>query len=436
MFNKTFCSSPWFHFRITYNGSYESCRWAKNPQRIHKFQNQTLLQYYNSDQMRTLRQELLNGQSPEHCASCYYEESFGKLNGRVRQLHKSAVDTSDFDLTMRSSPHYNSFKHSMQNNGHSSMEPVDLQIELGNTCNSACIMCGPEASSRLEQDYKKLHLIDSKLFAKPDAYVPWTKDEKLVDRFIDELVNIKNLKYIHFLGGETLYEHTFYRICDELCDSDLAKNIIIGTTTNGTLYNEKIEKYIKNFKEFHLGISIESVTSLNDYIRYPSTISSVIENIKKFLQLRNQNTGLKISLRITPNIFSIYELDELFLFMLENQVGAESCNILHNPRSLRIELIPDDIRQEIKKKFEKIINDNNLDKHHLVNTRDDNLVNHAIGNIILDYYKFICEYKLPENIEECRFELVKFIKGFEALRKNTVLDYLPRYENFLRRYNY
>lgn len=436
MFNKTFCSSPWFHFRVTYNGSYESCRWAKNPQRIHKFQDQTLLQYYNSDQMRTLRQELLNGQSPEHCASCYYEESFGKLNGRVRQLHKSAVDTSDFDLTMRSSPHYNSFRHSMQNNGHSSMEPVDLQIELGNTCNSACIMCGPEASSRLEQDYKKLNLINSDLFPRPAQYTPWTKDKTLVKRFIEELVAIKNLKYIHFLGGETLYEESFYTICDELCKHNLAKNIIIGTTTNGTLYNDKIKTYIETFKEFHLGISIEAVTSLNDYIRYPSTISQVLDNIKKFLELRNNNPGLQISLRITPNVFSIYDLDKLFKFMLEYQVAAESCNILHNPRSLRIELLPDDIRLEIKNKLVRLINDNNFDKQNIINTRDNNLVNNVIGNIVIDYYKFICEFEQPDNVEQCRFELVQFVKSFEALRKNTVLDYLPRYENFLRHYNY
>lgn len=436
MFNKTFCSSPWFHFRVTYNGSYESCRWAKNPQRIHKFQDQTLLQYYNSDQMRTLRQELLNGQSPEHCASCYYEESFGKLNGRVRQLHKSAVDTSDFDLTMRSSPHYNSFKHSMQNNGHSSMEPVDLQIELGNTCNSACIMCGPEASSRLEQDYKKLNLINSDLFPRPAQYTPWTKDKTLVKRFIEELVAVKNLKYIHFLGGETLYEESFYTICDELCKHNLAKNIIIGTTTNGTLYNDKIKTYIETFKEFHLGISIEAVTSLNDYIRYPSTISQVLDNIKKFLELRNNNPGLQISLRITPNVFSIYDLDKLFKFMLEYQVAAESCNILHNPRSLRIELLPDDIRLEIKNKLVRLINDNNFDKQNIINTRDNNLVNNVIGNIVIDYYKFICEFEQPDNVELCRFELVQFVKSFEALRKNTVLDYLPRYENFLRHYNY
>ena len=100
MFEKTFCSSPWFHVRLTYDGSYESCRWAKNPQRNHKFQNETIVQYYNSDQMRSLRQKLLNGELLEHCSTCHYEESYGKINGRRRQLAKSAIDTNSFSNTI------------------------------------------------------------------------------------------------------------------------------------------------------------------------------------------------------------------------------------------------------------------------------------------------------------------------------------------------
>ena len=30
MFEKTFCSGPWFHIGINYDGSYAKCRWAKD----------------------------------------------------------------------------------------------------------------------------------------------------------------------------------------------------------------------------------------------------------------------------------------------------------------------------------------------------------------------------------------------------------------------
>ena len=60
---------------------------------------------------------------------------------------------------------------------------------------------------------------------------------------------------------------------NKLIEKDLAKYIIVGTTTNATIYSDELVNVIKSFKEFHLGVSIETVTDLNDYVRYPSKIS-------------------------------------------------------------------------------------------------------------------------------------------------------------------
>lgn len=436
MFNKTFCSSPWFHVRLTYDGSFESCRWAKSPQRTNKFPNTTLLEYYNSNQLKAIRQDLLQGRSLEMCSNCHYEESFNKINGRLRQLNKSAIDVDNFDLTLRSSPHYENFLYSYENQGSANLSPVDLQIELGNICNSACIMCTPEASSKLASDYVKLNEKNPTLFSRPSQYTAWNRDPKNLQQFIDELVNIPNLRYIHFLGGETLYEESFYTICEHLIEKNIAKNIIIGTTTNGTIYNTRIEKFIQNFKQFHLGISIESVSELNDYIRWPSQIQNVLENVDSFLQLRKSNPGLYISLRITPNIFTISQIDQLFLYMIENQVIAESCNILSEPECLRMELLPDDIRAVVKEKLSNLIEKYNLYKENVINVRRSDQISQVTANTVVDYYKFICDYEQPHNIEKLRYDLVSFIKTFESIRSNSILHYVPIYEKFLRHYGY
>jgi MoaA/NifB/PqqE/SkfB family radical SAM enzyme len=422
--------------RLTYDGSFESCRWAKSPQRTNKFPNTTLLEYYNSNQLKAIRQDLLQGRSLEMCSNCHYEESFNKINGRLRQLNKSAIDVDNFDLTLRSSPHYENFLYSYENQGLANLSPVDLQIELGNICNSACIMCTPEASSKLASDYVKLNEKNPTLFAQPSQYTAWNRDPKNLQQFIDELVNIPNLRYIHFLGGETLYEESFYTICEHLIEKNIAKNIIIGTTTNGTIYNTRIEKFIQNFKQFHLGISIESVSELNDYIRWPSQIQNVLENVDSFLQLRKSNPGLYISLRITPNIFTISQIDQLFLYMIENQVIAESCNILSEPECLRMELLPDDLRAVVKDKLSNLIEKYNLYKENVINVRRSDQISQVTANTVVDYYKFICDYEQPHNIEKLRYDLVSFIKTFESIRNNSILHYVPSYEKFLRHYGY
>jgi pyruvate-formate lyase-activating enzyme len=387
--------------------------------------------------MNQLRQDFLDGQSPDVCKSCYYEDSFNKLSGRNRQLTKSGITLNEFELTARSSPHWSLFEYSNLNQGSSNYAPVDLQIDLGNTCNSACIMCDPSASSRLEQDYAKLYKIEPAVFKYPFSFHSnnWVRDPALVDKLSGELISIPNLKYIHFLGGETLYEPTFYRLCTDLITANVSWNIIVGTTTNCTIYNDKLEELIPKFKEFHLGLSIETVTPLNDYIRFPSKIGAVLNNIKKFIELRSNHPGLKLSLRITPNIFSIYELDQLLEFMSEHSLIAESCDILHNPRSLRMELLPDDIRQEVVAKLQVIV-DRLGPATQQLNIRKSNLTDQVIAQIANEYLTFIKTYQTPADINESRQELVTFLKSFEQLRNNSILDYAPRYTEFLRSIGY
>lgn len=435
MLEKTFCSSPWFHMRLAGNGHFETCRWAYNPEHQHNFSTQSIIQFYNSKQMRQLRENLLEGESPSICQSCYYEESFNKLSGRLRQLNKSAVHTENFALTLRSSPHYEMFFKSYKNSGYSNYYPTDFQIDLGNLCNSGCIMCNPTYSSRLETDYKKLHKISS-LFVSAEQSTSWSNDNLLKEKLITELLEIPQVKYIHFLGGETFYHSAFYEICEALIKAGKSSEIIIGTTTNATIYNTRLESLISNFKEFHLGISIESITKLNDYIRYPSQIDNVLENINNFLQLRNLYSNLQISLRITPNIFSIYEIDKLFEFMIQKNLIAESCNILADPAHLRMELLPFDIRQEVIKKLSNLIKKYNLNKHNVVNVRRNDLIDKVIANTILDYGTFIESYETPVDADKHRYNLVEWLKSFEQLRKNSILDYAPRYEEFLRNYGY
>ena len=437
MLEKNFCSSPWFHLGINYDGNFAKCRWGKENtnNKSYSVGNSSIINFYQSDEMNAFRSDLLEGKKLDVCSTCHYEESFDKLNGRKRQLNKSGINVNEFNLSVLSSPHYKHFLHSQNNQGSADYRPTDLQIWLGNTCNSACIMCNPIASSKLETEYKTLEKLNPKLFS--SINVPnWTKDKEKVLDIAKQISAIDNLTYIHFLGGETLYDRAFYTLCDYLIDTDKAKNIIIGTTTNGTIYSDKIKKYIKTFKGFHLGISIDSVTDLNDYIRWPGKIKEILPNIKSFLQDRQTNLKLYISLRITPTVFSVLHIDQLFDFMIENSVIAESCNILFEPKCLRMEIMPDNIRQIVKQKLERLIETHKLDKSNIVNIRVPNLINEVTANTILDYYKFMREYIEPDDVEQSRHDLVSFIKAFETTRKNSILDYLPEYEEFLRTYGY
>lgn len=438
MLKNNFCSSPWFHIKINPQGNYVPCRWDFSfGVSEHNISNISLADYMNSDIMKNLRMDLLNGVEASTCRSCKNDEQHGKVNGRQRQLLKSAINIDNFEKTLCASPHWDWFEHSYTTQGHTDNLPVDLQIDLGNTCNSSCIMCDPVYSSRLNTDYKKLHKIQPQLFYNPEVIINWTDDPVLVDRFVNELETIPNIKYIHFLGGETLYLKSFYTICNKLIKKGIAKNISIGTTTNCTIYTPELEHIIKNFKHVHLGLSVEAVHPVNDYVRWPSQVDSVVDVMKKFISLR-EHTDLHLSLRISPSIFTVGQIDTLFEFMIENSIIAESCNLLQDPSCLRIELLPKDLVNVVLDKINKVIKTHNLSRptESLVNRRNDTIKNSVIADIIFEYKHILENMQEPNDVEEERHDLIKFIKAFESLRNNTILDYLPEYEEFLRRYGY
>jgi hypothetical protein len=60
----------------------------------------------------------------------------------------------------------------------------------------------------------------------------------------------------------------------------------------------------------------------------------------------------------------------------------------------------------------------------------------VIADIVFEYKNLLTKMKIPDNVEDERYNMVKFIKAFESIRNNKILDYLPEYEEFLRSYDY
>lgn len=436
MLKNTFCSSPWFHLRKTYDGTYEACRWANKQTNEFKGNAESMMQFYNGDQMRQLRQDLLSGKKPSTCEMCYYQGEHHKLSGREKQLLKSGVTTDDFERSMLASSHFEHFRYSQDNQGLANYYPVDLQIDLGNVCNSACIMCLPFASSRLETEYPKLTKQAPDLFPIHFPKPQWTNDPAHVEKFCTELASIPGIKYIHLLGGETLVNPSFYSLCDALIKTGASKEMIIGTTTNGTIYDRRLESIISEFKQVHIGFSIESITTLNDYVRWPSKINRILENLHKFVDLRKKVPGLTVLARLTPNIFTIHELDLLLDYLFDLGITAESCNILYTPASLRMENMPDDIRVETIDRLQSLVDRRQLSKSAATNHRCAGLEYTALSNITIEYLEFVKGFHAPDDVENQRKDLVRFLKAFETQHRNSILDHAPRYTEFLRTYGY
>ena len=89
-------------------------------------------------------------------------------------------------------------------------------------------------------------------------------------------------------------------------------------------------------------------------------------------------------------------------------------------------------------KITQIINDYGLVQtdQTIVNQRREDLIESVNQQVIFEYKYLLENFAVPANVEEERQNLVKYIKAFEQIHKNTISDYLPEYEEFLRAYNY
>jgi sulfatase maturation enzyme AslB (radical SAM superfamily) len=126
-------------------------------------------------------------------------------------------------------------------------------------------------------------------------------------------------------------------------------NIYIGFTTNGTVFNQNLLEKLNVFKHVDIGISIETADKLNDFVRTGSNTSEILQNTQLFLKHRKQG-HVYVTIRTVPSALSVHSIDSLFNWCIENQVDVMS-NMLFRPEHLRINNLPQDIKQRLLDKF-------------------------------------------------------------------------------------
>lgn len=446
MLCKTFCSAPWIGLRINYEGDFVPCRFMweydANYQKTKKKYNindVSMLEYWNSDEQRELRSLLTHGKQHNLCRNCYYDDDAGNFSGRQRNLNSAGIVLDNFENTLVSSPYYKRFLHSEHNNGHTDVTPTDLQIDLGSTCNGACVMCSPYASSKLIPDFKQLAPANPDVFYTPNIRRDWSRNQHTFNTFLNELGQFKNLRYIQLLGGETFYINRFYEICDTLVSTGQSKSVILGTTTNCTVYTEKLEQTLLKFDQVHLGLSIETFTPTNDYIRWPAKIADIRSNIMRFIELRNRYPEkIFLSLRFTPNMLSIMEVDSVFKFMFEHDVTAEKCKIMLDPSWISIPYLPPQLIDQAIERIQSVIDSYNLTppKQIVTNLRNRELRNEVNTQTVYEILNYLKNLKTPNDVDSQLDKCVRYLRGFESLRKNSLYDYIPELATYLERYGY
>lgn len=409
--------------KVGNDGSFHFCRWGDTSQSSASLKNQYPITWFQtSGQQKSLRQNMINGVTNLGCHGCYTMESHNKISGRQRQLLKTGIQLTEFEKTLLSSPWLSAFTQSPQ--GETDQVPTDWQIDLGNFCNSACVFCLPESSSRLARELYKLKIVDRL----PDEN--WSTSDEQLNRLLDALrqANSKNkISYLHFIGGETLLIPAFKEIVKQL-----SQPTTIGFTTNLTVWDQEIIDLLRPH-QVHLGLSLESVNSLNDYVRWGSTISQVLDNLERWTEIARE-LGWVVSLRITPTALSVRDLDQVYEYAWCNNLLIESCNFIHEPAHLRPSVLPREFRQQALDRLQHWIDSKNLDDlGTIINIRDTNRTRQVL---IQDAKSYVHYLDTAPDETALLYKLVEYLNLLESGRNNCILDYLPEYADTLRSHGY
>ena len=434
-FKNTFCSSPWFHMRITSDGSFNLCRWGRSDNEFHENVaniKTTPPEVWFQEKVNEFRKEIINGNGHETnvCFECYKMEKHGKISGRQRQLLKSGIiDGDEFEKTLVSSPWIDEFKKTLKKEKNL-LYPQDWQIDIGNYCNSGCVMCHPMSSSVLDSEFKKIGIINNK---QPKA---WTRDPAALKNFFNCIDKTPSIAYMHFIGGEPVINPAFKQILQKLIDNGLNDTATIGFTTNLTVWDDDLNEKLKRFGNLNLGLSIECLDPLNDYIRYGSNVDETKHLLDKWCKLADE-CGWSVQLRITPTLLSIEKLHTIYEYAWENNLSVESCNFLEDPDYLRPSVLPLEYRQESINNLSRWIEQNSMD----VDTSDKKVINarhpdHTKNALLQDAKSYIDYLKNSEDESHLLGDLVQYLNKIEKSRNNCILNYIPHYEPLLRPFGY
>lgn len=297
------CILPWIHVATNPDGQTRPCcisgfsnYFAKSTNSYPKIYESDFAQVLHEPAAQTIRRTFEDGSFPSACMICKKKEAVGGISKRMLENKKWYRYMEESVPTLRS-----------------------LDIRMGNACNLKCIMCGPVESSSWDKELMMLKKNEPEKFTELFFEHSFKKENW---HHIDSPIwnslwnNLNNIEDIYFAGGEPLLQPKHDWLLDRIIEKGHAGHIKIQYNTNLTRLDDSLIKKWGEFKAVEVNISLDGISRINDYIRYPSIFSEVVNNIQRLDKTSDQVT---IRITHTVNILNFYYLDRFLNWKRESK---------------------------------------------------------------------------------------------------------------------
>jgi radical SAM protein with 4Fe4S-binding SPASM domain len=321
---KSFCTLPWLGVYIQPDGDVRNCAITKTT--LGNLNTQPLSDILHNSVNETIKKDMLDDVMHERCSHCHTLEKNQKfsadaVSNRIWYL-KTLVpkDLNVFDRT-------DNYKLKM------------LDLRWKNTCNFACIYCGPDLSSAWANELN----------------LPQHINDNALQQSLDYIYsNLDTVEHIYLAGGEPLLIKENLVLLNRIYEINPTVDIRINT--NLSIINNEIYNTLKRFQNVHWTVSVDGVGNEFEYVRYGGSWNQFVKNLQ---QLRTDFN--KINFNSTWCIMTAYGVLECISF-LQDLGFHENCfivNPLDNPPEWHVSNLPDFMLTELKQQIQNKLNQSN-----------------------------------------------------------------------------
>jgi len=414
----TFCMHPFTGLATREDGAICVCC-RSHP--IGNIENNTLEEIWNSDNMKRIRYQVLNGYKPPECEPCFSLEDQGVESLRQRhvagkipeariKLYPRAVESMNSDFTMP-------------------FEIPTMELKLNNLCNLKCRMCHPMDSTswndwgEIKDFYKKENNI---MYAIVEDHN--LENKPFLDKFQDNpewwASLEKNLPYfrrVEFAGGEPLMDPQHYRILDML--APYGHQIEIKYATNLSMLgksNRTVWEYWPKFKSVAVNVSIDGMGDSYEYIRGNASWSELINNIKQIQTIPNIS---RIVGAVTVQVSNVLILDKMIEYFLNDLGIVFHTHRVEYPKVLSAQVLPFELRDLAIKRLQSV---SSRVKDFAMVKQYPQLLEYTLGQI-QDNINYLEARDQSDKWQDC----IEFNRRLDASREQSFTDVTPEFKNYL-----
>lgn len=406
---KTLCPLPWLSLSTESQRELRLCchESRENPSQEYLEDFSSVTDAFNIPLFQETRKLMLNGKVPSACSGCFKLEEMTGHSPRLEYQERFGAELPPLLEATDSDGKLNTAK------------LIYLDVTTDNHCNLKCRMCRPRYSEKILKDWQEL------------GWNPGANEVKGIDlnksiKVYKESPLIKEgletIQMLTLTGGEPFLSPAVEELLDRALNSGNASHISLRFFSNTTVFPEKMETYLKSFKDIHLFCSLDGFGTTSDFIRYPSKWQTIDRVYRKFIDLKNNYSNFQIDLHTVVQAYNVTQLVSLFEYLAS--FGGEvpllpSFTHVDSSLPLSISYLPKDLLLKAHADFEKFLADNK----EVIQTRHVGFHQREIEN-----YRAMLKEAIDKNQKDKFLDFVIYAKKLDRLRNQSLENQYPEFK--------